>query len=481
MSKKMTRKAMLTSVVALAICFAMLVGATYAWFTDSVSSVGNKIKAGTLDIDLYQFDGNDWVEITDQSAPIFGSDQSAVAQNVNTDTLWEPGKTQVAYLKLVNNGNLWLKYSVAVDVKNVANDLYEAMRYEIIPDAQPTAVAAWDAAAGVAVTTGKQATAAVDVPMPPEAEHYFALALHMQEDAGNEYQTGEVDFDLKIVATQYTAEPDSFNNQYDADAEYPPIVVADAAELATALANGETNIKLTPNVDYGTLTLGNTTDLEDVTIDAEDAQMLMDIQSGAKLENVVIKNYEPTGAITGSYNGSVTIRDGADVNITFEDCTFKPETSSASCIRSYETNAKLHFEGCTFDGTGSRYAFYRSGDAIDELEFVNCTFQNFTKRVIMWNGSSGKAAKIVIDGCTFKDSNPVDGLLKMGGGGLGDNSIFQFTNNALSNFVPTEGFFTTNKSDVTAPIYLNNDTFTVSVSGNTKDGVAWDPQGLVLN
>ena len=69
----------------------------------------------------------------------------------------------------------------------------------------------------------------------------------------------------------------------------------------------------------------------------------------------------------------------------------------------------------------------------------------------------------------------------VGGGGLGDNSIFQFTNNALSNFVPTEGFFTTNKSDVTAPIYLNNDTFTVSVSGNTKDGVAWDPQGLVLN
>ena len=88
MSKKTTRKAMLTSVVALVICFAMLVGTTYAWFTDSVSSVGNKIKAGTLDIDLYQFDGTNWVEITDQSAPIFGSDQSAVAQNVNTDTLW---------------------------------------------------------------------------------------------------------------------------------------------------------------------------------------------------------------------------------------------------------------------------------------------------------------------------------------------------------------------------------------------------------
>ena len=69
---------------------------------------------------------------------IFGSDESLVAQNNNLDTLWEPGKTQVAYLAIRNEGNLDLKYQVALNVTNPADgkDLYQAMRYAIVPNAK---------------------------------------------------------------------------------------------------------------------------------------------------------------------------------------------------------------------------------------------------------------------------------------------------------------------------------------------------------
>ena len=386
MSKKMTRKAMLTSVVALVICFAMLVGATYAWFTDSVSSVGNKIKAGTLDIDLYQFDGNDWVEITDQSAPIFGSDQSAVAQNVNTDTLWEPGKTQVAYLKLVNNGNLWLKYSVAVDVKNVANDLYEAMRYEIIPDAQPTAVAAWDAAAGVAVTTGKQATAAVDVPMPPEAEHYFALALHMQEDAGNEYQAGEVDFDLRVLATQYTAELDSFGDQYDADAEYPDVLhVSTLADLLAAIADTSIN----------TVVLD-----EDLTVDGS-----IHIPAGiSKTINGAGKTITFNAANASGGTAALFVGEGAnafkDATLTVKNLTISDSSaaySKAVTTNSGSTKSNITFENCTFDNLWSA-AYLNPGSG--SLTIKNCTY-NDNVGGGLWS-SDGSAYTVTITGCEYK-------------------------------------------------------------------------------
>lgn len=49
---------MLQSVVALILCAAMLVGTTFAWFTDEVTSAVNKIQAGTLDVDLVDAAGN---------------------------------------------------------------------------------------------------------------------------------------------------------------------------------------------------------------------------------------------------------------------------------------------------------------------------------------------------------------------------------------------------------------------------------------
>ena len=218
---KSTKRALLLSALSLLMCVSMLIGSTFAWFTDSVTSAGNKIQAGTLDVKLLMdadVDGN-YDDISDSSSPIFGA--GSIAQNNNAETLWEPGKTQVAYLAIKNNGNLDLKYTVGLNVQNVSKDLYEVMEYAIVPDADANnKVTAWNG--GNSVVVGTQSVAG-DVTLAQGATHYFALVIHMDENAGNKYQGGEVNFDLTVLATQVASESDSFGNQYDKDAKYPVV------------------------------------------------------------------------------------------------------------------------------------------------------------------------------------------------------------------------------------------------------------------
>ena len=227
-NKKTTKRALMMSVVSLFLCFTMLLGTTYAWFTDSVTSSGNKIMAGTLDLQLFMHTENGAVEITNESDPIFGA--AGLAQDDAAATLWEPGKTQVVYLSLVNAGTLDLKYKVNLVVKedktNPANleagaaKLYEVMEYAITPDAQYGDVTAWDEAAGVSVDYGTNMTQAATVELKRGETHYFALSVHMLEEAGNEYQGLSLNFDVAVFASQLASEEDSFGPDYDDLATY---------------------------------------------------------------------------------------------------------------------------------------------------------------------------------------------------------------------------------------------------------------------
>ena len=229
---KHTKKALLSSIIALVLCFAMLLGTTYAWFTDSATSSGNKIQAGTLDVDLYLWTSETVSsEITDESAPIFGVNTKALN---DTNTLWEPGKTQTVYLSIKNNGNLDLKYKVALDVKNPAGgqNLYEVMEYAITPDAKYGDVSGWSGN-GTKVVPGLNDTKVNsefvnDVALRAGEEHFFALSIHMDELAGNTYKSGSVEFDIKVLAGQLASEFDSFGNSYDKLASYPGTGYTDA-------------------------------------------------------------------------------------------------------------------------------------------------------------------------------------------------------------------------------------------------------------
>ena len=223
---KSTKRALFSSVVALILCFSMLLGTTFAWFTDSVTSGANVIQAGTLDVDLYMWKGavtddTNRVEITNESTPIFGGAGSLAAQNDPANTLWEPGKTQVVYLSIANNGSLDLKYKVAIEVYDVKNNLIDVLEYAITPDATWNATpVAWNG--GEKVVRGTN-VAANDVTLKAKTEHFFALSVHMLEGAGNEYQAGNAYFNIKLLATQLGSESDSFGNGYDAGATYPNV------------------------------------------------------------------------------------------------------------------------------------------------------------------------------------------------------------------------------------------------------------------
>lgn len=218
---KATKRALLSGVAALFLCFAMLLGTTYAWFTDGVTSSGNKIKSGTLDIDLLVKDVDGaYVSVKDSEAPIFDY------QN------WEPGYTEVVNLMVKNNGTLALQYSMHLVTEGLVKDyLDNEIKISDVIDVYyadeeislPTRES-FDAA--VADGTLKEignltetlfAGAMIKDYLLAGQSDCATVVLKMRESAGNEYQGLSVgtSFDINIFATQYTYEEDAFDNQYD--------------------------------------------------------------------------------------------------------------------------------------------------------------------------------------------------------------------------------------------------------------------------
>ena len=229
-SSKSTKRAWISSALAILMCVAMLIGTTFAWFTDSVTNTGNRIQAGNLEIDLLMDKKEDgtYTSIAGGEGDIFNEAQ--IAQNSNK-TLWEPGKTQIVYLGVQNKGSLALKYNILLDVTD--NGLAGALEYAVLDGAQAgdlAGVTDWEALKAMeGAQTGDIAagrtTAAPNGCLDEIANgtkdetDYFALAVHMKEDAGNEYQGKDITIDVTVVATQATAEEDGFgDDQYDANA-----------------------------------------------------------------------------------------------------------------------------------------------------------------------------------------------------------------------------------------------------------------------
>ena len=100
-NRKSTKRALLGSIMAMVLCLAMLVGATFAWFTDTASTGVNKIQAGKLDVALEMKDAaGQWVSAE-------GKTLDFVKAAAGEQVLWEPGCTYtLPELRVVNNGNL---------------------------------------------------------------------------------------------------------------------------------------------------------------------------------------------------------------------------------------------------------------------------------------------------------------------------------------------------------------------------------------
>ena len=210
-NRKSTKRALLGSVMAMVLCLAMLVGATFAWFTDTASTGVNKIQAGKLDVALEMKDAaGQWVPAEGKTL-----DFVKAAGAENEAILWEPGCTYtLPELRVVNKGNLALKYKVAITGINGSAKLNEVIDWTI-NDA--------DLSADHSLSAGATSEA-------------LTIKGHMQESAGNDYMNESIDgIAITVYATQDTVESDSFTNQYDKNAAYP---VVNVTELKEALTTG---------------------------------------------------------------------------------------------------------------------------------------------------------------------------------------------------------------------------------------------------
>ena len=208
-NRKSTKRALLGSVMAMVLCLAMLVGATFAWFTDTASTGVNKIQAGKLDVALEMKDAaGQWVSAE-------GKTLNWVKAAAGEQVLWEPGCTYtLPELRVVNNGNLALKYKLVISGIRGDAELNNVIDWTMTLD-------------GAAYALGEEHHLAAKNGETVDAD-VLTISGKMQESAGNDYMNESIDgVAITVVATQNTVESDSFNNTYDANATYPVVAVGD--------------------------------------------------------------------------------------------------------------------------------------------------------------------------------------------------------------------------------------------------------------
>ena len=256
-NSKSTKRALLTSVLALLMCVTMLVGATFAWFTDTASTGVNKIQAGNLDIELAYKNSTTRGEFEEANKETLVFDNNA---------LWEPGHVEYVVLKVSNAGSLALKYKLGINIANEVGstnvynnefNLSDYIRFAVLDGDRTVDSVDRDALVAAAtdsklIKEGYTAENHLTATGTDNSQKVVTLVVWMPTTVGNEanYKKGaaapSIDLGISVVATQYTHENDSFGNTYDEKATYP---VTDAASIATAVADlanaGKKNVVVT--------------------------------------------------------------------------------------------------------------------------------------------------------------------------------------------------------------------------------------------
>ena len=462
-NKKATKRALLTSVMALVMCVVMLVGTTFAWFTDTASTAVNKIQAGNLDIEL-QMKNNDgkWVDAENQTLNFL--QKQGEKQVPSEDILWEPGCTyELPELRIVNKGNLALKYKISISGAKDAtpeNDKNDLKLLDVIDWTYSVIGAGGDATAELGTERHLAAKTG-------EADVFDTLTIkgQMQTSAGNDYQGMAIEgIAITVVATQDTMEFDSFGKDYDENATYP--VVVSQSQLNTTLtldALKDENGKVSP-VE---VTLGNTA-AEDIDYKQNNSGYT---GKGVMLGSTNLNKYAATPAAAGQYK------------FTFKDGTITSAATGYGSIDSYKDtsvymlvpgNSDVVFENMTFKGVVSfdiqKYTSPWSN--LNSITFKNCTFNG----III---GTCPASNVTFDGCTFNaytntasanNSNPIWWREDTEGSGANANPIKTFT-------------FVNNKVTGTRPVKIERIGKTVSpvftIKNNTFDISAQDGDGTV--
>ena len=436
-NQKATKRALLTSVMALVMCVVMLVGTTFAWFTDTASTAVNKIQAGNLDVDIVDENGD---SLDGQSLSFV---KAGAATDAEAAILWEPGATFFTQgFKIVNKGNLALKYKVVVSGTTGDAKLLEAIKFDVVT-AKTTGtdvVVSFDEEANLL----PNATAPADVTTDAgTTTNYYYLRGHMKEEAGNEYKNLTLDgISITVYATQYTYEKDSFDELYDANAG------KDTAYYTLADFNALTEIRegvKTIYVDLGGkslqngLTIGNAdiadhyhygewnsavapdgyphkTSIDNIT--THDGDKVRYIYSTGKPSvNIILTGSVLGASDTGDFNaGAITLQVPDAANVVFDKVTFGAGQMAMSMWTETRVQsmtvphriASVTFDGCTFNGNWIQNGAFGADEmVIKDSTFnihENAGYKNNSNPV--WIQNMGQC-NVTIEGCTINAVRPI--------------------------------------------------------------------------
>ena len=263
-NSKMTRRALFTSVVAMFVCITMLIGTTFAWFTDTASTAVNKIQAGTLDIQLLAEDGTslEGATLAWQKA----------AGHENEEVLWEPGCTyKLQPFSIKNNGTLALKYKIVITGIQGDAKLNEAIEWTITNTSTTTALDA-------------------DHHLAAGASDTLTISGHMKDSAGNEYQGKSIDgIGITVVATQVASEFDSFNNTYDENVQFPVTVPANITVSNDNKVENNVTIESTEKVGSTNTPLAKVTIPAGAAVQENTNQLIMTVEEAATPADFVVE------------------------------------------------------------------------------------------------------------------------------------------------------------------------------------------------
>ena len=417
-------------------------GGTIAWFTDSVTSANNEIKAGNLDVELEYWNGDSYEKVT--------ADTKLFKEN----TLWEPGYTEVAYLKVTNAGSLALTYQLGVKVSSETEgtnkagekfNLSEFLKFAVVESTDNLAgLYASRSAAQAAAAQGDALTTTYSFKNLPENgdTQYLALVIAMPTTVGNEANHNgnapTITLGVELEATQLAKESDSFGSDYDKDAQFglKPGAANDVYTLTQKLATAQPGdvIEVLP----GTYELTSTLSIPNgVTLKGAQAGVPAAQWANANVDKTVI-TYNGNGGNVFEIKQTAEGKENAVGNITIDGILIDGNNKASKGI----------------------YTKKSDGEAMENIKIVNCAVINTTNDGIDAENTYGA----VIENNYV--ANVADNAIRLRGyNGYHYETWAEVTayvrNNVIENVSATEG----------GAIMLENGMGDVVVSGNTVKNV----------
>ena len=443
MTKTNSKKALLSSAFALVLSVAMLIGTTFAWFTDTASTGVNKIVSGNLKVDIIGANSNSRIE------KLNFKKAAATDAEAGAEILWEPGCRYLTEgFRIANKGNLALKWKAQVNMNNIINGKVEGST--IAKDGKSLL----DVIDFYVVTSTDENAEAVAIEnfvgnlKKTETSEVYYIKGVMQTTAGNDYQDLTLDgITVTVIAAQDTVENDSFDNQYDKDAKYPIVAMDTLQELINNAAE-PVSVKLEGNI-AGSLTVPQdkdvTLDLNGFTLNGGDSHAILNRGT------LCIKDSSGNGKIVASKANTSALRNVAD-------CVIEGGTFTRAEAEGNKWHTVENFGNMTFNGgkviaeDGQSFAIVNGWNYIDPGE---------QKATMTINNIEMKAGPNGLKNCA-------GGTLTMNGGTLHCTGFWGLSNDST-------GVATINGGEIISDKYvaISNGGAKMEINGGTFTG----PQG----